>query len=429
MADIKAFKGYIYNKEKVEDISQVLAPPYDVISSEMQDDLYRKNEFNVVRLILGKEEKNDNGSKNRYKRAKAFFEDAVKKDILVRDERDSIYIYEQEYSIPGGKKKRIGFISLMKIEDPETSKVLPHERTFSNPKKDRLRLIKEVKANLSPIFSIFEDEDDAVTDILEKESKKPPIFDVLYDDIKQRLWRISDSKDIEKIRKAMNDKQIFIADGHHRYEVALNFRNKMRAKTKTNTNDALYNYVMMYFASLNETRLTILATHRAIKDIGGLSKDDILKYIGKHFKITKFANFDDMISKLEVSKKPFACGMYDGANYVLLELEDIAGVEQIIREKKPAEWKRLDVTILHRFILKRILKVKDNHDNITYLRDAGSAVDRVKNGDYKLAFFLNPTKLDQVKGIARMGEKMPHKSTYFYPKLLSGVVINKLEDK
>lgn len=427
MADIKPFRGYIYNTEKIKDIAKILAPPYDVISPKMQDSLYKRSDFNVVRLILAKEESGKGKFENKYKKAKSFFEEFIRENILVRDSLPSIYMYDQEYSVQGKKKNRTGFIALIKLQDPEKSKVLPHEHTFEGPKKDRLMLMREAKANSSSIFSIFADDRGSITSILQKEIKRSPIFDVYYEDIRQRLWRISDPKLISDIKAAMKGKQIFIADGHHRYETALTFRQEMR-KGSQEQGERPFDYVMMYFASMDEAKLTILATHRVIKDTGGLRKENIKNLLAKHFVIKEFKNFNEMCRAQENSKKQFIFGMYAGGDtYFLLELKDISDTDKMIKTDKSMEWRRLDVTLLHYFILQHILKIKEKKDNIIYLRESELAVEKIKNSGYELAFFLKPTKLEQVKKIAQIGEKMPYKSTYFYPKLLSGTVINKFD--
>ncbi len=226
----------------------------------------------------------------------------------------------------------------------------------------------------------------------------------------------------------MADKQVFIADGHHRYEVARIFRDEMRMRSGGRPGSRPYDYAMMYFAPLNKAGLTILATHRVIKDIGALTAEGIIKSIEKYFEVTEFRSFNKMRLAQEGLSEKFAFGMYCGGNvYYLLKLKNIAVAEKIIKENKSKEWKRLDVTLLHSLILGHILRIKEKKDNIIYLKDASAGVEKVKNGSGKLVFLLSPTKLEQMKNIARLGEKMPHKSTYFYPKLLSGVVINKFD--
>lgn len=429
MAIIKPLRGYIYNTRKIKNIGAVLAPPYDVISPAMQDELYKKDKYNIVRLILGKDEPSDTKSNNKYTRAKLFLDAFIKDGMLARDDKPAIYVYSQEYAVPEGKKNRIGFIALMKLEDREGNKVLPHERTFKNPKTDRLRLIRQVNANLSPIFSLFEDKDNKVTAILERETKEDPVFDVLFEDVRERLWRISDAAVIADIQAAMADKHIFIADGHHRFEVAMAFRDEMRLKTKSTSTEEPYDYVMMYFASLDDDRLTIMPTHRIIRDCS-LTKEKALELLEKHFKVGKFNDFKAMLSAQENVKAGYAFGAYfGGSDYYLLNLEDISDINRFIKLDRSINWKKLDVSILHNFVLKRILKIKETDGNISYLRDADLAAEKVGSGEYKLALFLNPTKLEQVRNIAQAGEKMPHKSTYFYPKLLSGVVVNKFDIK
>lgn len=428
MAQIKPFNGYIYDAGKVKDIASVLAPPYDVISPEAQEALYRRSEFNIVRLTLGKEEPGDNDSVNKYRRARQYLDEFIKKGVLVKDKTPSIYIYDQEYKTQAGKKNRTGFVALIKLEEPENNKVLPHERTFENPKKDRLKLMKSAGANLSAIFSIFDDCGGSITRILEKETQGEPVFDVLCDDVRQRLWRVIDSGIIATIEREMADKQVFIADGHHRYETALTYRNEVRAQKARSSVPQPYDYVMMYLAGMDEARLTVLATHRVVKDIGNLSKDNLLSLLGKYFDITEFTVLNDLMSVQGSRNEKFTCGMYCGGDgYYLLELKDPSVVSKVVKAAKSQEWKNLDVTLAHRLILKHILKVEEKADNIGYLREADLAVERVRCGECKLALLLNPTRLEQVRRIASAGEKMPHKSTYFYPKLLSGIVINKFD--
>jgi len=425
MPEINPFLGYIYNTKKIKDISKVLAPPYDVISSEIQDSLYKRSEFNIIRLILGKDKTGDNKTNNRYKRAKAFLDEIIAKDILTKDKKPSLYLYGQEYTGAGEKRQRLGFISLMKLEDRKNSSILPHERTFAKPRKDRSKLIHNINANDSPIFSIFEDRKNVVTDILDRESKKKPVFDVNFEGVRERLWRVSDSKIISRIAAELKNKQVFIADGHHRYEVALNYRDEMRKRHKKIPAVAPYDYIMMYFVGLDDSRLTILPTHRVVKNIGNLKNEVILSLLEEYFDIKKFKDFNNMYLVQKNQGGKFTFGMYCGNGFYLLKLKDTANLSDLIKGEMSNEWKALDVTVLHKLLLERVLKVKDKEGNIAYYRSASDAIEKVKNDGYKLALFLNPTRLEEVKDIALKGEKMPHKSTYFYPKLLTGVVINK----
>lgn len=433
MAKIKPFKGILYDSRIGGDLSKLVAPPYDVISEKMQEEYYRLHHNNVVRLILGKIKPSDNKSNNRYARAKRFLEDWIKKGILVWDKRPSLYIYSQSYYFRNHLKNRLGFISLMRIEDPHKSRVLPHEYTFTKPKKDRLELLKTTRANLSPIFSLFEDKGSSIVNILKRETTKRPIIDVEQEGVIHKVWRLTESKTIEAIKDAMKKKQIFIADGHHRYEVALNFRNWMRKKVKKDGREKDYDYIMVYFSNLNPEALTILSTHRVIKSVKKLNFQKVISKLKRYFSIDKFADKDGMLFRLEKAKKDeFVFGMYyKNKGFFSLTLKDKEGLDSIITQDRPYRWKRLDATILHQLIFDHVLKAKEKvarRDNIVYTREINYAIRLVDEEDYQMAFFLNPPRIEQVKDAARSHERMPRKTTYFYPKPLSGLVFYKMED-
>ncbi len=425
MAKIKPFKGITYNTERVC-MNNVVAPPYDVISPAMQERLYSKDQFNIVRLILGTEEATDTAKQNKYTRSKKFLDNWIENKVLLKDKKPSVYIYVQHYLHRGKKKTRIGFLALMKIEDPKESGILPHEYTLAKPKVDRLNLIKNVRANLSPIFTLFEDKKNKVNKILKAFTKSnKALFTIDADGITHSFWKMSNAVFIKRIESEMRKKKIFIADGHHRYEVALNYRNRMR---KTGQFKESMNYIMMYFSSLRERgNLTILSTHRAVKDIDGFGEKELLKKLGEYFYISKVKNLKSLTDYLEENsgvKQVF--GIYLRHNkFYLLKLKDDLRIDEIIKSKKPDILKRLDVTVLHDLIIDKILGVKSSENSIKFIRDEFDAVKVVDNGDYRCAFFLRPTKVREMKNIAEKGVMMPQKSTYFYPKLLTGLVINK----
>jgi len=425
MAKIKPFRGITYNTECVC-MNNVVAPPYDVISPTMQERLYSKDQFNIVRLILGAEEASDTSKQNKYTRSKKFLDNWLENKVLLKDKKPSVYIYVQQYLHRGKKKTRIGFLTLMKIEDPKESGILPHEYTLSKPKVDRLNLIKNVRANLSPIFTLFQDEKSKVNKILKAFTKSnKALFTIDADGVTHSFWKMSNAAFIKKIESEMQKKKIFIADGHHRYEVALNYRNMMR---KTGQFKESMNYIMMYFSSLTERgNLTILSTHRAVKDIDRFSEKELLKKLGEYFYISKVKFLKSLTDYLEEnSGGKQAFGIYLRHNkFYLLKLKDDLRISEIIKSKKPAILKRLDVTVLHDLIIDKILGVKSSENSIKFIRDEKDAVKVVDNGDYKCAFFLRPTKVREMKNIAEKGVMMPQKSTYFYPKLLTGLVINK----
>lgn len=425
MAEIKPFRGVLYNPKKV-DIEKVVTPPYDVISQSAQTRFYRTDKHNAIRLILGKEEKKDTPNNNRYTRANIFLTSWLKEKILARDKKPAIYIYTQEYLYKGKRRKRFGFIALMKIEDPRESGVLPHEYTLQKPKEDRFNLISKTKANLSPIFSLFEDKKNSMNILLKSFTKnKEPLFITEQEGVVHRLWRADSEKIIKKITAEMNGKKIFIADGHHRYEVALIYRNKMR---KSGAFTGSMNYVMMYFSNLSEgNNLTILSTHRVVRNIEGFDESAIIFKLKKYFDVKKTRRIEDLFERLEKpTREKHVFGMNAGkGKFYLLALKKNLSPEVLIESDKTPSLKRLDVTILHEVIINKILCIKNPESSIKYVRNELDASKLVESGFYKIAFFLRPTKVTQMKKIAEKGEMMPQKSTYFYPKLLTGLVINK----
>jgi uncharacterized protein (DUF1015 family) len=412
MADIKPFRGILYNQKKA-DIARVITPPYDVISKDMQGRFYQRDEHNIVRLILGKVDKSDTSRNNRYTRAKALLDRWLEKRLLVKDRKPAVYVYSQEYLHKGRKRIRLGFIALMKIEDPKESGILPHEYTLDKPKADRLSLMAKTRSNLSPIFSLFQDEKNRINKMLKSFIKsRPPLFKVEAEGVTHKFWRMENRHTIKSMQVYMRGKKIFIADGHHRYEVALAYRDKMRKSVK-NRKSAV-NYVMMYFSNLNEREnLTILSTHRVVRNINPFDEKKIKLKLKKYFYIKNIKKEEHLFESLEKGPKARRIfGMYAGKKRFYL-----------LTSKKADS--RFDVTVLHDLIINKILCVKNPENSIKYIRNEKHASALVDKGKYRIAFFLRPTKVGQMKTVAERGEMMPQKSTYFYPKLLTGLVINK----
>ncbi|KPK38371.1 MAG: hypothetical protein AMJ78_10125 [Omnitrophica WOR_2 bacterium SM23_29] len=364
---------------------------------------------------------------NRYTRAKRTFKQWIKDRILVEEKLPAIYIYDQEYIYKRKRMKRLGFISLAKLEEQGPKYFLPHERTFAGPKEDRFRLMKEVRANLSPIFSVFSDDGNKINQFLSNYIRMhKPIIDIEFERVKHKVCRMSDKAKIMKLVRFMRDKQALIADGHHRYEVALKFRNLMRRASRNNSER--YDYVMMYFATSDKNGLTILPTHRMVE---GISKANFRKNMAKlkeFFDIIKTMDKRRMFTLMGAKDKR-VFGVYLGGKDCLCLLLKKKAVHNFIRMRRSAHWKNLDVVILHNLILEKAfgIKGKDAEKAIYFTRDSKTAFDWVDAGKDRAAFFLNPPRLEDVKKIAQYRERMPHKTTYFYPKPLSGLVINKLE--
>lgn len=435
MIEIKPFKGLLYNDDDV-DLKDVVTPPYDVISKQAQRDFYQRSPFNIIRLILGQEKPGDNSQKNKYTRAKRHFDSWLEKGILVASDEPAIFLYEQVYSVKGEKKRRLGFIALLKIEDFKSGLVLPHEKTFPKAKADRLNLIRTCKANFSQVFSLYSDQQDELGKILEDAKPKQPVREVTDESgVIHRLYAITDPDVIEVVSGKMQDKTIFIADGHHRYETALNYRNEMRAVS--NDPEAGFNYVMMMFVNMDGDGLSILATHRLVKDVVDQSEENFLKKASRYFDIETFSGSTGNESGVkkrayealsrQMNRSLSILSYFGGGRYHLLKLKDEGLMDEIISKARSAAWKRLGVTVLHSLLIDEILGVKSRdlikHKSIKFTPDEDEATALVDSGKYRVAFLLNPTTIDQVRTIAKGGEKMPQKSTYFYPKLITGLVI------
>ena len=446
MAKIIPFKGILYNKEKIRDIKDVVAPPYDVISPAEQEELYKRHENNVVRLILGKESNSDTPDNNRYTKARDSFDSWQRDSILIKDAFPSIYVYSQEYHLGETegfeKKRRLGLIALSKLEDFGEGKIHPHENTLAKPKEDRLKLMQHCNANFSSIFGLFSDPSKRIDSVLKDYMRHSPLYDLVDDaGMRHTLWAIRDNRAIQIITSVMSDKQIFIADGHHRYETAINYRNEMRGKLPDFSGEELYNYVMMYFTNTNSEGLSILPIHRLVSNLSNFDKKKIVEKAGEFFNIEKlsFNESDEKTVKQKLfsdikerGEKEHIFGMYLGNDeYLLLTLKDEDVLDRLITNSRHPSWKKLDVTILHTLLIEKVLRISEKNlaeqKNITYTISGDEAIKDVKAGKYQIALFLNPTKIEDVKDVAAAGEKMPQKSTFFYPKLITGLVMNKLE--
>jgi uncharacterized protein (DUF1015 family) len=416
MTKIEPFKGLRYNQKKIKDINKTFAPPYDIISKQEQNELYKQHPNNVIRLILGKISASDNKQNNRYTRAAKLFAKWIKDEVLIQDDKRCIYIYTQDYKFEGAAKKRIGFIAKMRFDGKGC---LPHEHTLSKPKVDRVNLIRAVKANLSPIFSFYIDNKNEIDKTLLPYTKKRPLVSFKdKDNITHRFWKIDDEKTISRIKKLMDKKQTFIADGHHRYEVAKSFYDEARKKGIEGADG-----VMVYFTGFNDQNLSVMPTHRLVKELPEMDKK--IRALEKYFKITEADSLEGML-KNQAAISGFSLGMCYKKDFYVLKMKDKQLLDRLM-QKSPKQWRKLDVAMLNKVVFEHIFKLSESkkQENVSYTRDAFFAVEAVKNKKAAVAFFPNTTKADAVKKIALSGSRMPQKSTYFYPKPITGLVINK----
>ena len=437
------FKGILYNLEKVGDFSKVTAPPYDVISPEQQEHYYQNSPHNVIRLILGKQFADDSKAESRYTRAAGFFKRWQEEGIVIRDTIPSFYFYHQEFSgLERQQVNRDGFIGLVRLEDKERKMVIPHEKTLDKPKADRLRLIEVCQANFSSIFSLYPDAEDVIIQLLKKTIDGFPLIDVTDEDgTLHQLWRISQINILREVSRWLRDMPLFIADGHHRYETALNYRHLQVVRNPQSTGKESYHYVMVYLTPMEGKGLVILPYHRVIHNLKGFDFSSFEKKLEDYFEITLFRfNHTTQIQVWEEFNRQLrenarempVLGMYGAGQscYHLLSLKDEVFFSLVDDEKGSSSLKKLDVSIIESVIFNDVLAITSDdlrrQQNLTYVHDTREGLDLVHNKGYQLAFFLNPTKPSEIRDIASRGETMPQKSTFFFPKLLSGLVINKI---
>ncbi|MBL7685981.1 MAG: DUF1015 domain-containing protein [Deltaproteobacteria bacterium] len=431
---IAPFKGFHYNPEKIKDLAQVVAPPYDVIDEKYRDRLYDQNPYNVVKLILTKDQDAPAG-KTKYDAARGYLDQWKQDQVLVQDQTPQIYLYHQTYTLEDGRQlTRKGFIARRRIESFEEGKIRPHEYTFAGPKADRLNLTKATETNLSPIFGIFSDSKRETEALFQSTTSQKPLFDLKTDDgNRHQLWLIGDEAIQSKLNQIMSDKVILIADGHHRYETALNYRNLKRAENPAAV-DSAYDYVMMYCCAMEDEGLVILPTHRVVKVPLNDSLEAIQQRLAASFTVTSYSKADQkkaLAHLAELSQHQIAFLVSLKGDQLLLLATDAKRVAEISELKSyPAPVRELDVVILHQYLLPHIFRVDaaEDHDSVKvqYVKDTQEALSYVEKGEATLSFILNPTKIAQVESVSSIGERMPHKSTFFYPKLLSGLVFNPL---
>ncbi len=439
LAKVLPFCGYRYNLDKVPDMYSVTAPPYDIISPEEQKQLYERSEANIVRVDFGVDMEGDNETQNRYQRSGDTLEKWIQDQIMVPESEPAFYIYEQIFSLGTEKPSHSlkGLIARVQLEEFSKKIVLPHEETISKAKADRLRLMETTKANMSSIYSLYLDEDKAIAALIEAQSdREPDISFVSGENITQNLWVIKDKEINQKISALFEAKQLFIADGHHRYETALNYRNQRHAQEGTPIGTAEYDAIMMTLVSIDDSGLFVFPTHRMIRGLENFDEVLLVGLLTDHFSVSKIyfteGDYAAIITeKLSNSMDATQFALYTGANYYyLLELKNVSCMDSLI-EGKSAVYKHLDVTVLHTLILEKFMGIDAENmkeqKNLAYTRDAKEAIEEVKNGHFDCSFIINSTKVSEIREIALANEKMPQKSTYFWPKLLTGLVINRFE--
>ena len=435
MADIRPFRALRYNQKKVT-ASQVVTQPYDKITPAMQERYYAASPYNLVRIILGRSEPGDNTLKNVYTRAADFSREWRKEGVFEQDAAPSIYSYSQTFTAPlGGTFERRGFIALGRVEDYSARVVYRHEQTLSKPKADRLDLLRATRTHYEQLFLLYEDA--GQIDSLLATSEKP-IIDVVDEyGVIHRVWQISDPAVVASVQNAMSEKKLVIADGHHRYETALNFRNECRAAAKQHNPDAPFEFVMMTFVNMNDPGLLVLPTHRVVHSLSSFSIETFLKAARELFEVE---DVDASIGAAEATEVLREKG-HSGTAFLAVTSDRAV----VLHSPKPTllrymeglsqRQQSLDVVVLHKGLLEGVMKLSEesirNQQNLSYIREASEALALARgHGAGKRAdvvFLMNPCPVQKVRDIALAVEVMPQKSTDFYPKLMSGLTAYALD--
>jgi len=446
MADIQPFRAFRYDPQQVSP-AQVVTQPYDKITPALQDHYYAASPYNLVRVILGRREESDNPANNVYSRAAAHFRDWRQQGILRQDSLPSLYAYSQRFTLPDSTKdgsaaelERHGFIALGRIEDYPTGVVFRHEQTLAKPKADRLDLLRATRAHFGQIFMLYEDSGEIESLLATPATTVPDITIKDEYGVVHRVWQVSDPLLIDSVRTAMHDKKLIIADGHHRYETALTYRNERRAADSSNAHSASsafpYEFVMMTFVNMNSPALRILPTHRVVYGLTSFSEDAFRDSARAYFDIDEVDPSLDAPRATAILRESGRAGttiLAVTANRAFLLHHPNPNTPQVFAGLSLRQ-QALDVVQLHKCLLEKVLNLSEesirNQQNISYVRDAAEALSLVRGATgprANIAFLMNPCRMSQVRDIAFAGEVMPQKSTDFYPKLLTGLTVYALD--
>jgi uncharacterized protein (DUF1015 family) len=438
MMEVRAFKAFRFDAGVVGDVGSCVAPPYDIISAAQQEALYEKSKYNIVRIIKGKTTPSDNGQDNPYTRAAGYLNSWIKDGALKQDPAESIYGYVQEFELGGTHYRRLSFIASARLEE-FGKMVRPHEQILTEPMLDRLNLKRATGARFGLVFMLYEDRENIADKIIEKAAGGPALIDFVDEqDVRHQLFAITDKGDVEAIAAMMSDKSCIIADGHHRYTTGLTYSNECGTPASK--------YQMLAFTNTCHEGLIVLATHRLVGNLAEFETGRLVDGLKGDFEVTEFAFSQEAGSKAEARAHMLlrmeaehaadrnAFGIYggDGRFYVAV-LKDKRLMDSAVPNMSAA-WRELDVSVLHKLILERLLGIGEEKlargENLEYVKDTPNAIDesiaRVDAGEKQAAFFMNPVKMEQLKNVTEAGERMPQKSTYFFPKMYTGLTINKL---
>lgn len=435
MADVQPLRGIRYTSQAIEDLSKVVTPPYDVISEEAQARYYARNPYNIIRLELGQDEAEDTALNNRYSRAAKLLAEWRIQDILREDDTPRYYCYQQAFTYNGQSYMRTSLLARVRLEPWSARVVLPHEYTMAKPKSDRLKLMEACATNISPLMTLYDDPQGRMRKLLSSyvASAEIQITDEVQEE--HRLHAITDEQQIALIQDFFSERRLYIADGHHRYETALNYRDEVLATRKSLHSDDAVNFVLMALIDLDDPGLLVLPTHRLVSH---LSQDALNalsnQQLGQYFMVRELAMGDyppevplQMLAQSDRAVPSFVICTAEQSWLLSLNEQGKARMEQ---SGHSAAWNALDVAVAHTLVLEALLGLTADDltagTHVRYTRDTLQALQAVQKGEAQVALLLNPTRVRQICEVAEADDRMPQKSTYFYPKLITGLVMNPL---
>jgi uncharacterized protein (DUF1015 family) len=435
--ELRPFRGILYHPTHFENLFALLAPPYDVISRQERDIYYQRHPYNVIRLIYGRDEPGDTPDDNRYTRAAQYLHTWLRQGVLRRDPRPAMYLCSEEYSLPDGtQRERQGLIALCRLESYERGIVLPHEETSSLPKRMLFDLRSAVEANLDQVFALYADDTGKLQEILAAQRQQPARLSFRdQDQMLHRVWAISEPSALNDIRQLMANSWALIADGHHRYETGLDYQQMMRQAMPHVTGDEWFNFVMMYLTDIRDPGLTILPTHRVLRGLSPTFVQQLptclratceLEDFPYHSTAEREVQRQRLLGEMRRrDRRTHVFGLYTGEETFWLLTYRGSLATQAPTAGSSTNGSVLDVSLLHDVLLEKVLGLDVRDDTIAFTQDDAAAVDLVARQEYQVAFLLNPTHVEQIVEPAMAGQRMPRKSTYFYPKLLTGIVMHK----
>lgn len=428
MAEIRPLKALRYNLEKAGPIEALTCPPYDIVSPQKRRQLLEESPYNLIRLELPQE------GEDPYQQAAATLAQWRQDQVLVQDMEEGLYLYEEEFlsQVDQGQRRSVlGLVCRVRLEDFANGVILPHEETLSKAKEDRFQLMKATRCNFSSIYSLYHDQGGVTRQrLLHLKETCPPRYDFSDGLVTHRLWVINDPEAIAALEQDFAGRKLYIADGHHRYETALRYRDTLREQGAYLPGA---DYILMTLTDMEDPGLTVFPTHRLVRGLEGFDEAALLSACQEDFSLAPCKTRQESLAALEEAYREgqHAFALYSGREWTVLTLKDPAVMEALLPGTSPA-YRTLDVSILHSLVLERLLGIdKENmasQKNLTYTRSAEEAQRSVDQGESQCCFLLNPTRVEEIGQVAQNGEKMPQKSTYFYPKLITGLVVNSLED-